>query len=331
MKNYVREIIRQYISGRYPAQTERSFEQWLVDDTDADTKRAGLKEAEISSLWNDIDTHATDDASLDKICELTGINARRHYAAIARKLRVWRSVAAAAVIVAAAAGLAALFLSTGDRDADLLQAYTPKAEINSITLPDGTQVTVNSKSTIIYPEAFKGPTRSVFLIGEAHFKIKPDKKRPFIVKTAELQVEALGTTFDIEAYPDVKHVKASLVEGSVRVGYHNLQQSKTLRPGDQLVYNRVSHEAAMNRPEMSDVTAWLRGSLVFTDMTPGEIFTQLERKYPYTFLYSPRQLKRGRYTLTFESGASINEIMDAVTSAVGGLRYEIDSDVCRIY
>ena len=87
---------------------------------------------------------------------------------------------------------------------DLVECYIPTAEIRELTLPDGTYVMLNSKSILLYPEKFTGETRSVYLIGEANFKVKPDKKHPFIVKANDYQVTALGTEFNVNAYPENK-------------------------------------------------------------------------------------------------------------------------------
>ncbi len=70
-----------------------------------------------------------------------------------------------------------IYLSTIGKDAtpDLLQQYIPTAETRTLILPDGTEVQLNSQSTLLYPQEFTGKDRSVFLLGEANFKVKPDK------------------------------------------------------------------------------------------------------------------------------------------------------------
>ena len=81
---------------------------------------------------------------------------------------------------------------------------------------------------------------------------------------------------------------------------------------------------------MQDVTAWQHGEIVFRSMTLEEIFTRLERKYPYTFVYSFRSLKEDRFNLTFGQNASIEEIMDIVARVTGNLDYQIVGDKCYI-
>ena len=81
---------------------------------------------------------------------------------------------------------------------------------------------------------------------------------------------------------------------------------------------------------MQDITAWQRGEIVFRSMTLEEIFTRLERKYPYTFVYSFRSLKGDRFNLTFGQNASIEEIMDIVARVTGNLNYQIVGDKCYV-
>ena len=81
---------------------------------------------------------------------------------------------------------------------------------------------LNSRSTLLYPEQFAGKTRSVYLIGEANFQVKPDEKHPFIVKANDFQITALGTEFNVNAYPENNELIATLLEGSVKVEFNNL-------------------------------------------------------------------------------------------------------------
>lgn len=121
---------------------------------------------------------------------------------------------------------------------------------------------LNSKSILLYPEKFTGETRSVYLIGEANFKVKPDKKHPFIVKANDYQVTALGTEFNVNAYPENSELMATLLEGSVKVEFNNLLSNIILKPNEQLVYDKHTKAHNLRMPEIDDVTAWQRGELV---------------------------------------------------------------------
>ena len=202
--------------------------------------------------------------------------------------------------------------------------------MRNITLPDGTQVLINSQSTLLYPQQFKGDTRCVYLVGEASFKVKRDEEHPFIVKSSDFQVTALGTEFNVTAYPDEEEVTATLISGKVLVEYNNQQGQEILKPNEQLAYNKRTRSGNVLHPDMQDVTAWQRGEIVFRSMTLEEIFTRLERKYPYTFVYSFRSLKEDRFNLTFGQNASMEEVMDIIARVTGNLDYKIVGDKCYI-
>lgn len=330
MRNYIREVINRYADGRYPEEVDREFRSWLLDK-----ENAGRKESELRNLWDTTDADTTQgyDRSLRLMRRLTGIESRRRARRLHVRLTAWRVAAAIALlIVSAALWLIPGHLSLGGdtRQPDLLQAYSPKAELQTILLPDGTEAMVNAQSTLLYPEQFTGSTRSVYLIGEANFKVSPDSLHPFIVKSADFQVTALGTEFNVAAYPDEDEVTATLLSGKVLVEYDNLSQRRTLSPGQQLAYSRSTRSARFGDADTDDATAWQRGGIVMRSMTADEIFTRLGRKYPCTFIYSPHSLKSDRFTLTFAGDASLQEVMDIIVRVMGDITYRIDGDRCYI-
>ena len=93
--------------------------------------------------------------------------------------------------------------------------------------------------------------------------MKPDKKHPFIVKSNDFQVTALGTEFNVSAYPENPIIAATLISGSVLVEYNKLNSQVILKPDEQLAYNRQTYRHSLSTPDMRDVTAWQRGELVF--------------------------------------------------------------------
>ena len=136
------------------------------------------------------------------------------------------------------------------------------------------------KVHFLYPHEFTGDSRSVFLLGEANFKVKPDKKRPFIVKSNDLQITALGTEFNVSAYPESQEIATTLISGSIRVDYNNLTTSVILHPNEQFAYNRNNKKYDLSNPDMDDVTAWQRGRTGSAKMTLTDIINVLGEKYP---------------------------------------------------
>lgn len=325
MKNYFQKILTLFTGHEYPESTGQEFYRWLVDK-----EHLSEKDEALQNLWEEAlkqEPAPNIHRSYEQLRKNAGIPSIRKERRI-RPIHIWQAAAAVFFIVAASS----VYLSTIGKDAEpnLLQQYIPTAEMRSLTLPDGTKVQLNSQSTLLYPQEFTGKDRSVFLIGEANFKVKPDKKHPFIVKSNDFQVTALGTEFNVAAYPENPIVAATLISGSVLVEYNELNSQMILKPNEQLAYNRNNKSHSLSIPDMDDITAWQRGELVFREMNVQEIINVLERKYNYTFVYSIHELKQDRYSFRFRDKASLNEVMDIVTGVVGNLKYRIDKDICFI-
>ncbi len=110
----------------------------------------------------------------------------------------------------------------------------PYGSRSVVTLSDGTRVWLNAGSRLIYPSKFVDKSREVFLVGEAFFDVKENKNQPFVVKTIDVQVEVLGTRFNVMAYPEDFAVQTVLEEGSVEIksnGAGRKEKGLTLEPG----------------------------------------------------------------------------------------------------
>ena len=323
MKNYFQKIITLFTGNDYPESTQQDFYKWLVDE-----EHTVEKDEALQKLWDDAHKRGTA-ADMQESYELLKKNAGIPSVPRKRTIRpihIWQAVAAVLFIVAASS----VYLSTIGKDTNLIQQYIPTAEIRTLTLPDGTQVQLNSQSTLLYPQNFTGKDRSVFLIGEANFKVKPDKKHPFIVKSNDFQVTALGTEFNVSAYPENPVLAATLISGSVLVEYNDLKSQVILKPNEQLAYNKDTRRHCLDNPDMKEVTAWQRGELVFREMSVKDIITVLERKYPYTFEYQLKNLKEDKYSFRFKDRAPLSEVMDIIVSVVGQMDYKIKEDHCYL-
>lgn len=325
MKNYFQKILTLFAGNRYSESTQQEFYQWLVDE-----QHDAQKDEALQTLWSEARKQKTSSnirQSYEHLQKSTGIPS------IQRKRRIlpihlWQTAAAVFFIVASSS----IYFSTIGKDVEenLIQQYIPIAEIRTLTLPDGSEVLLNSQSTLLYPQNFTGKDRSVFLIGEANFKVKPDKKHPFIVKSSDFQVTALGTEFNVSAYPENAEIAATLISGSVLVEYNDLNSRVILKPNEQLAYNKNTRHCSQSNPDIKDVTAWQRGELVFREMTVKDIITILERKYPYTFEYQLKKLKEDRYSFRFKDQAPLSEVMDVIVSVAGNMDYKIKEDHCYL-
>lgn len=329
MKNYFQKILSLFVGYDYSEQANQHFYRWLTDGKHEDEKDEALRELflEAEKRGNTSD--------LEESLERWRQNTNNVPAPLPKRfgirplLKVWQS-AAAVVLLMVSISLGYMLYNVERSESDLVQQFVPTTQLKTILLPDGSQVQMNSKSILLYPKQFTGKNRNVFLIGEANFKVKPDKKKPFIVKTDGSQVTALGTEFNVSAYAEDKNICTTLISGSVLVEYDNLTKKTMLKPNEQLVYNKENRQETLNYPNMEDVTAWQKGELVFRQKTIADIITILERKYDYKFIYSLHSLKNDCYSFRFRKNASLSEVMDVIVDVAGNLSFKIQNDKCYI-
>lgn len=324
MKNYIQQIIELFANNDYLPNTKKEIQEWIAKEEHIEEKEKALH-----LLWKQAGEQKIACGMQQSIQRMQrNIGMRTTDTNKIYELRIWRGIAVALLAVST---LSLFVMLDKERiQKDLVECYVPIAEISEFTLPDGTHVMLNSKSTLLYPNKFVGETRSVYLIGEANFKVKPDKKHPFIVKANDCQIIALGTEFNVNTYPENDELVATLLEGSVKIEFNNLVSNITLKPNEQFIYNKQTKSHSLHFPQIEDVTAWQRGELVFGNMCLEDIFINLERNFPYKFVYGLHSLSENTYTFRFQKQASLEEVMKIMTQVVGEVEYTIQGNKCYI-
>jgi len=161
---------------------------------------------------------------------------------------------------------------------------TPRGRQFSLILPDGTLMWLNAASSVRYPLAFHSTERMVSVTGEVFFEVKKDVSRPFRVAAPnQAVVEVLGTSFNLNSYPDEDGMRTTLVEGSVRVTTGN-SPGIVLKPGHQAVAKNGS--ITVHQADVEQVTAWKNGFFHFRDAGIDEVMRQIARWYDLEIEYS---------------------------------------------
>ncbi len=122
------------------------------------------------------------------------------------------------------------------------EIITPQGSKSQVSLPDGSTAWLNAGSKLSYKSDFNNTERIVNLEGEAYFKVKSNKEKPFVVQTTYLKVKAYGTVFNVKAYPEEKTIEATLVEGIVEIVTEDKTKSDktysyTLNPKQNIIYH----------------------------------------------------------------------------------------------
>ncbi len=170
---------------------------------------------------------------------------------------------------------------------------TPRGGQYQIVLPDGSKVWLNAASSIRFPTAFKGKERSVTLTGEAYFEIRKDNDMPFHVEAGNVQVQVLGTRFNLNAYADEAAIKTTLLEGSVKIT--SRKTSVLLRPDQQaqLIRSDSSCEIHIEKDvDTEEAMAWKDEHFQFNNAELKTIMRQIVRWYDIEVEYKGKSVDR---------------------------------------
>lgn len=300
-------------------QHRRKVREWLVHENDAPEKDLAL-----SRIWNDTpfieDIYATQQAfekTWNRIKASEQKSSRRHF--LNKLLRY-----AAILILPVITGLSVWFFSNKKTEnTEMLECYVPNGKQESIVLSDGSQIQLNSGSLLIYPAEFLSAKRQVYLSGEGNFTVKGNPQKPFIVNAGTLDIEVLGTKFNIEAYPGSETITTTLEEGSVKVSENQASANAlTIVPNQQIVYNSDENSFTIKQVNATDYSAWTTGELHFINKSLDEILFSLERKFDVRFLVDTEIKCADLYTMKFKSHETIEDALYVLQEIMGTIKYK---------
>lgn len=223
-----------------------------------------------------------------------------------------------------------LFRSTGQADIRLTEGgeleYTAKDSLQqqvrynkltvprgcefNVTLADGSRVWLNAGSALRFPEAFTGKQRVVYLEGEGYFEVKRDERKPFIVKTEEMDLQVLGTSFNVKAYRDDENIVTTLVTGKIAQRYSEIDTNIILTPSYQAVFNKSSRVLQTKEVDVRAALAWREGRIVMDNARLEDIFRELSRWYDFEIVYTNASLKDMRFYLYTNRYADVDRILE---------------------
>lgn len=187
------------------------------------------------------------------------------------------------------------YQQTPDRTSDKLaynKVNVPRGGEYQLTLSDGSKVQLNSMSSIRFPVQFTKDCRLVELEGEAYFEVSKTGQ-PFIVKTKGMNIEVLGTTFNISAYANEEY-QTTLVNGSVRVQTED-GSNRILKPSEQACVTPGSNQINVRNVDTAFYTSWIHGKINFKDQRLEDIMKTLARWYDMEVIYENEATKDLRF------------------------------------
>lgn len=200
------------------------------------------------------------------------------------------------------------------------------SRVLDMTLSDGSRIWLNAGSSITYPVAFVGNDRKVEVKGEVYFEVAHDASKPFKVQHGSMNVEVLGTHFNVNAYDDEPDVKVTLLEGSVKVVKRETANGKEnqiiLKPGEQAIDNcrllplqsGTDCRLAINySPDLQQTMAWKNGLFSFTGADLATVMRQLSRWYNVDVKYEG-QIPARKFSGEITHDLTLSQLMNGLQS-----------------
>jgi ferric-dicitrate binding protein FerR (iron transport regulator) len=220
-----------------------------------------------------------------------------------------------------------LYLNGGFSSTSTSLAWNEKStqigEKSILTFLDGTKITLNADSKIKYPTNSDKELREVYLEGEAYFDVAKDPSRPFVVYSQNINTTVLGTSFNVQAFPDENEIMVSLVEGNVKISRTNKNVTEDivlLNPDQQLIYSRKNDISTVEKFDYQEAAGWKDNVIKFTDEPLHKAFVKLERFYGVKFELDNKSKADLKITAKFqdESFKTVAEVIKKLT----GLKYK---------
>lgn len=204
-------------------------------------------------------------------------------------------------------------------DVMIVTEQTDRSGIKKISLPDGTTVWLNFDSKIRYAQ---GEGREAWLEGEGYFEVAPQQGKPFLIHAGTLNVNVLGTSFNVDAYTPGETVTVTVTSGKVAVG-NDQAAAVTLAANQQAIY-----QASAGRIEKSDIaaddfSAWRQGQLVFKKAMFSHIAQKLERRYNARIRFAEERIANSLLTARFDENVPLKDVLDMLCD-IYGFSYKYD-------
>ena len=183
-----------------------------------------------------------------------------------------------------------------------------------IMLADGSEVWINSESELMYPVRFLGEKRVVRLKGEAYFKVQADAAHPFIVEANGIEVQAVGTEFNVNSRKE-KVVESVLIRGRVEVG--NRIRQVTLSLNQLAICDVETNEIEVKDVDIRKYVDWKNGDIVFSDDRLEDVMNKLALWYDCNVVYSDESLKEIRLSGDMKRYGEVEEFLHFLEISTG--------------
>ncbi len=360
--NNIENLVHSYLTGNISDKEKDELFRWLVQDSTNLTYFNHMADIWLSSSVFQDSQNFNSNLAFERV--KSKISDANLFAGEAKHRTIqlpWYWAAAILVVVILSSVLASslLFKDTAKYATNPYLFEVPYGSKLNLRLPDGSQVILNAGSKLTISEGFGKTHRNLNLVGEGYFKVSPNKALPFLVHAGKIDVKALGTEFNVKAYPEDKVIETILIEGSVEVNKktNNGTASKSLllKPKQTLVYNKESDDIRVSitvnkatSAEEVDLPESPAPKIAYakTDIDPviyttwkevqwniyrknlSDLAIELERKYDVTIRFESEALKTIKFTGTLKD-ESLEQVLSAMRIAAP-IEYKIKGKLVEL-
>jgi transmembrane sensor len=315
-KDFDRKILDNFKSGGYSRSEYKRVKTWFEQDDPKDLKQA------MGSHWSEL---PSDQPLNDRLISLLDtlkrqIGFSRHpqgYSIFHFYQRI-----AAILFIPLVLGFGYWAFHSGQiQQQSFATIHSPEGARTEFSLPDGTTGWLNSGSVLTYPVEFAG-NREVKIEGEAYFEVVRRQGEPFYVKTEELTVKVLGTSFNVSAYKDDKEASVILKEGKVRISRQDGKEGYVMSPNEKFIYDFNQKVARISQVDAAAQTAWTQGFLSFRGEPLSEVMKKLARWYNVDYEIRDKTLQNYSFKATFKD-EQLDEILRMIALTTP-MKYRIE-------
>jgi len=196
-------------------------------------------------------------------------------------------------------------------------------ELKTFDLPDGSLVTLNKNSELIYKNQFGSMHRNLKLKGEAFFEVESNQVLPFIISTGKTSVEVVGTSFNVQAYANNPFQEVVVTSGKVKF-YSDSQNIVILTPGEKGTYHKASILLSKTNNQDPNFLSWKTKKIVFSNLGLTEVIKTINRIYNSEIIISTEVKETCAVTVTFEN-QSLESILNVLKSTLN-LKFEANGN-----
>ncbi|MEL7589353.1 MAG: FecR domain-containing protein [Prolixibacteraceae bacterium] len=318
MKNqdFDKQILENFKTGRHSRSEYLRVKRWFKDGNQSNLQQA------MKSHWEDLPAHQPLDDRLGRLLDAlrAQIGFPRHRGTLS-VFGIYKKVAAILFIPLLIGCILWALQPLKSRQESFASIHSPQGARTEFTLPDGSTGWLNSGSMLTYPVEFNNH-REVTVKGEAYFKVVRQDGEPFHVKTDELSVRVLGTSFNVAAYPDEAEVNVILEKGKIKICGIKNQPDYVVMPDEKFSYNLRRKTTKISQVDAASQLSWTRGLLLFRGEPLSEVMRKLGRWYNVDFEIRDKQLQNYSFKATFKD-EQLEEILRMIALTTP-MKYRIE-------